>query len=158
MAHRPKTEATSKPADTEDLDEKRAAGKGPPPRAHQITAREGAMLILHLMKEKSTEPSPKEITRCRLSEITMRRLFRRKHISPVFLMNVQNWLFRAGWVLFFAGDSYALVKPSVVNGWIRIGSKRVAKDLREAERGTFNFDNLEPFLLGDEDADSEEDL
>ena len=114
------------------------------------------MLILHLVDTKSAEPSSKEITRCRISEMTMRRLFRRKHISRGFLMKVQNWLFRAGWVLFFAGDSYALVKLKVVNGWIRIGSKRLAEDLRDAERGSFNFEMLEPLLLGDDDADSEE--
>ena len=86
----------------------------------------------------------------------MRRLVRRKCISPVFLINVQNWLFRAGWILFFAGDGYALVKLSVVNGWIRIGSKRVAEDLPKAARGDFNFEKLEPLLLGDDDAESEE--
>jgi hypothetical protein len=132
------------------------SGKAPQPRAHQVTAREGAMLILHLVDTKSAEPSSKEITRCRISEMTMRRFFRRKLISPEFLMEVQNWLFRAGWVLFFAGDSYALVKLRVVNGWIRIGSKRLAEDLRDAERGSFNFEKLEPLLLGDDDADNEE--
>jgi hypothetical protein len=133
------------------------SGKAPPARAHQVTAREGAMLILHLLGTKSAEPSSKEVTRCRISEMTMRRLFRRKHISQEFLIRVQNWLFRAGWVLFFAGDSYAVVKLSVVNGWIRIGSKRVAEDLRQAERGSFDYKDLEPLLLADEDeeADSE---
>ena len=61
----------------------------------------------------------------------------------------------AGWVLFFAGESYALVKLSVVNGWMRIGSKWVAPTLSQVARGTFNFQALERLLVGDEDTDSE---
>src|SRR5271165_5319103 len=87
--------------------------------AHQVTAREGAMLIAHLIERKSAEAHGKQVTRCRLSEMTIRRLLRRKLITPEFLIEVQNWLFQAGWVLFFAGESYALVKLSVVNGWMR---------------------------------------
>ena len=124
------------------------------------------MLILDLVDKKSrepivdkktSEPKPKPVTRCRISEMTMRRLFSRKLIGADFLMEVQNWLFQAGWVLFFAGDSYALVKLGVVNGWMRIGSKRVKPTLSEVARGTFNFQALERLLVEDGDIDSEAD-
>ncbi len=115
------------------------------------------MLILHLVDKKSGEPSSKPVTRCRLSEMTVRRLFNRKLIGADFLMEVQNWLFQAGWVLLFAGDSYALVKLSVVTGWICIGSKRVATALSEVARGTFNFQALEHLLVQGEDTNGEAD-
>ena len=114
------------------------------------------MLIAHLVERKSAE-ARKQVTRCKLSEMTLRSLLRRKLITPEFLIDVQNWLFQAGWVLFFAGESYALVKLSVVNGWMRIGSKRLKPTLSEVARGTFNFQALERLLVEDEDTDSETD-
>lgn len=111
------------------------------------------MLIAHLVERKSAE-ARKQVTRCRLSEMTLRSLLRRKLITPEFLIDIQNWLFQAGWVLFFAGESYALVKLNVVNGWMRIGSKRITMDLKEVARGTFDFHALEHLLVEDEDAGS----
>lgn len=119
--------------------------------AHQVTAREGAMLIAHLVERKSAE-ARKQVTRCRLTEMTLRSLLQRKLITPEFLIDVQNWLFQAGWVLFFAGESYALVRLSVVNAWMRIGSKRITIDLKEVARGTFEFQALENLLVEDEGA------
>ena len=110
-----------------------------PPRASRPDDRECAMLISHLLATKQAEVA-KEVTRARLSDVTLRRLFRRQRITPEFLVEVQEWLHRAGWVLFFAGTTYAVVKIKVIDGWGRISSKRIGEDLKKVGRGEFVFD------------------
>jgi hypothetical protein len=113
----------------------------------QPDARQCAMLVAHLLRAKGKEVT-KPVTRARLSEVTIRRLFRRQRLPPQFLNEVQEWLFRAGWVLFSAGTTYAVVKAEVVDGWGRISSKRIRNDLEMVGRGRFDFDPLEDLLLG----------
>jgi hypothetical protein len=39
--------------------------------------------------------------------------------------DVQEWLFDAGWSLFFTGSTfYAMIRSDTVDGWVRLGSKR----------------------------------
>jgi len=104
------------------------------------------MLIAHLLATKQDEVA-REVNRARLSELTLRRLFRRQRILPDFLAEVQEWLFRAGWVLFFAGTTYAVVNIKVIDGWGRVSSKRIGKDLNQVARGQFKFEKLEKLLL-----------
>lgn len=117
-------------------------------RATRPNERQCAMLIAHLLATK--QQMGREVTRARLSEITLQRLFGRQRISPDFLLEVQEWLFRVGWVLFFAGTTYAVVKLEVIDGWGRISSKRIGKDLENVGKGEFDFDSLEHLLLGSE--------
>jgi|ERR1035437_4207551 hypothetical protein len=115
-------------------------------RASRPDERQCAMLIAHLLATKQSEVE-KEVTRARLAEITVRRLFRRQRITPAFLVEVQEWLLRAGWVLFFAGTTYAVVKIKVIDGWGRISSKRIGEDLDQVARGHFKFHEIEKLLL-----------
>jgi hypothetical protein len=119
-------------------------------RASRPGERQCAMLIVHLLAVRQQEIGNREVTRARLSEITLQRLFKRRRISPEFLAEVQEWLFRVGWILFFAGTTYAVVKMKVVDGWGRISSKRIQPDLEKAERGEFDYDSLEHLLLAAE--------
>jgi hypothetical protein len=128
----------------------------PKNRASRPNERQCAMLIVHLLTRKQEEAA-KEVTRARLSEITLRRLFGRQRISPKLLLEVQEWLFRAGWVLFSAGKTYVVVKMKVIEGWGRISSKRIGDDLDQVLRGEFDFDTLEHLLLGSESLGEEED-
>ena|ERR1700690_3569490 len=116
-------------------------------RASRPDERQCAMLIAHLLATKQEEASGREVTRARLSEITLQRLFCRRQITPQLLADVQEWLFRIGWVLFFAGNTYAIVKASVVEGWGRISSKKIGRDLEDIAGGEFDFDTLEHLLL-----------
>jgi hypothetical protein len=118
-------------------------------RASRPNKRQCAMLIVHLLATKQQEvPGNREVTRARLSEITLQRLFMRRRISPELLAEVQEWLFRVGLVLFFAGTTYAVVKTKVIDGWGRISSKRIGKDLEKVGRGEFDYNTLEHLLLG----------
>ena len=118
-------------------------------RATRPNERQCAMLIAHLLATKQNEAEDKrEVTRARLSEITLQRLFKRRRISPELLVEVQEWLFRAGWVLFFAGTTYAVVKIKVIDGWRRISSKRIGEELERVGREEFDYDSLEYLLVG----------
>jgi hypothetical protein len=97
------------------------------------------------------------LTRARLSEITIQRLFKRQRISPKFLAEVHGWLFRIGWVLFFAGTTYAVVRMEVIDGWGRISSKRILSDLEKVGKGNFNYDSLEHLLSEPEESGEHED-
>src|SRR5215213_3294775 len=82
----------------------------------------------------------KEILRLRIAEISLKRLWGRRRISPEFVEDVAEWLSGAGVTLFFADSTYAVVKTSVVESWPRVTSKRISTELQQMTQGTFDFD------------------
>jgi hypothetical protein len=126
--------------------------------AYQPTARECAMLNLRLIEAKQTETG-KDVTRTRLSEATLRKLWCRSRLTTEFVHEVQEWLFMGGWVLFFAGSTYAMINVRVVDAWMRISSsKRMAAEIADVQRAKFDFAGLEHLLLRNEEgADDSED-
>ena len=56
---------------------------------------------------------------------------------------------RAGWVLFFAGSGYAIIKADHVDSWVRISTKRITDDLTKVSREKFKdeFAELERVLI-----------
>jgi len=125
-------------------------------RASRPDARETALLLAHLLAAKQ-EAGSKEVTRARLAEITLRRVSGRNRLTVEFVAEVQEWLLRAGWVLFFAGNTYAVVQTRVIEGWGRISSRSIRADLDRVSRGEFEFDDLERLLLGVEHPSEDDD-
>jgi hypothetical protein len=126
----------------------------------QANAREAALLVLHLMDHGGMDRRP--VSRARLTEITIRRLWGRTRVPEGFLLDVQEILLGAGWALFWAGSSYAIIKVAAVEGWPRISSKRIENDLerlsREQRFSDGFFKEIEHLLLrGDDHAGEEED-
>ena len=117
---------------------------------HKPSPYETALLLLSLVaeREKVLKDGGKDsaVSRFRMSETTFRTLASRKRIPTDFLSEVQEWLFDAGWSLFFTGSTYAMIKSDTVDGWVRLGSKRIADQLAAVERGTFDFDSLAHLL------------
>jgi hypothetical protein len=106
---------------------------------------ECAILLLRLLelrnaKEDSSEKDSSPVSRVRLSELTLTRLWARDRISRELLEGVQEWLSRGGWSLFFAGTTYAAVRSSAVLGWARLSSKRMTEDIKQVRNGSFDFD------------------
>src|SRR5438067_1321736 len=97
---------------------------------YKPTARECALLLLRLIEVKGKERQ-KEVTRLRVAEISLKRLWGRRRISPEFAEEVAEWLSGADFTLFFAGTTYAVVKTSVVESWPRTTSRRLSADLLE---------------------------
>jgi len=126
-------------------------------RASRPDDRQCAMLIAHLLRKKGEE-SRREVTRARLSPGTLQRLLGRQSINPQLITDIGEWLLRAGWVLFFAGSTFAVVKADVVDGWGRISSKLIREDLHKVARGEFEFDSLEELLLATDSAGEEPDV
>jgi hypothetical protein len=112
-------------------------------RPYQPDALECAILLLLLVQ-------PKERNRVRLAEITLKRLWKRRRLGDEFLREVQEWLFRAGWALFYAGTTFGLVRTEAVEGWPRVTSKELEAELEKVARGQFDFSHHYHLLLDDE--------
>ncbi|HKF10835.1 MAG TPA: hypothetical protein VKB89_19255 [Xanthobacteraceae bacterium] len=112
-------------------------------RPYQPDALECAILLLLLMQ-------PKERTRARVAEITLKRLWQRRRLGDEFLREVQEWLFRAGWALFYAGTTFGLVRTKSVEGWPRVTSKDLEAELEKVVRGRFDFNRHYHLLLNSE--------
>jgi hypothetical protein len=98
-----------------------------------------------------------EILRLRIAEISLKRLWGRRRISPEFVEEVAEWLSGAGVTLFFADSTYAVVKTSVVKRWPRVTSKRITAALRAVTQGTFDFSRLEHlFAVSGQDVGEDE--
>ena len=111
-------------------------------------------MLLRLIETRDDERE-KPMTRVRLAEITLKRLWNRELLTEQFLSDVSEWLLSAGWALFFAGTTYAAVQIGAVENWPAISSKRMSDDLRKVHRGEFDFDLLEHLLIGSEAARNE---
>jgi hypothetical protein len=98
-------------------------------------ARQSAMLLLLLIGTRDGT------TRVRLSEMTLRRLWKRNRLKEDFLDEVGEWLARGGWALFFAKTTFAAVKTGVVANWPRLSSRRLDDALSDMEQGTFDFES-----------------
>jgi hypothetical protein len=112
-------------------------------RPYQPDPMECAILLLLLI-------DPKEGNRIRLAEITLKRLWKRRRLGDEFLREVTEWLFRAGWVLFFAGFTFAAVRVKSVQGWPRATSKELEAELEKVARGQFDFSRHYHLLIDDE--------
>jgi hypothetical protein len=102
-------------------------------------AQECAILLLHMIEMRGGVSQP--VTRVRLSELTLKRLWSRNRLSSEFLEEVQEWLARGGWSLFFAQNTFAAIRTSAVQNWVRVSSKLIADDLGLVEKGEFDFQN-----------------
>jgi hypothetical protein len=113
------------------------------PQPYVPDALECALLLLLLVQ-------PEERTRARLAEITLKRLWNRRRLRDEFLREVQDWLFRAGWALFYAGTTFAIVKTKAVEGWPRVTSKDLGAELGKVARGQFDFGRHYNFFFDEE--------
>jgi hypothetical protein len=102
-------------------------------------AQECAIVLLRLIELRTQDPKLPPVSRVRLSELTLRRLWGRDRLSPELLEEVQEWLWRGGWSLLFARTTYAAVKTAAVLGWSRLSSKRMAADLKQIRDGNFDY-------------------
>lgn len=138
--------------------------KSVPPAAAEkkrdVTARympnekECALLLLRLIQAREEE-SAKPLSRFRVSEISLKRMWGRHRFTPDFIADVNEWLLRAGRCLFYAGGSYGVIQVSVVGSWLRLTSKRITPEIDKALGGGADFSSLEELLSAATD-DSEE--
>ena len=112
---------------------------------YKPTARQCALLLLRLIEVKEQEMG-RAVSRLRIAEVSLKRLWGRRRISPEFTEEVAEWVSDAGITLFYAGSTFAIVTTSVVESWPRVTSKRLSADLQEVARGSFDFSTLERLL------------
>ena len=123
---------------------------------------EAALLTLGLVEAKDKERKKaggEPMTRFRLSETTLKRLWLRKRLERDFMVQVEEWLLEAGWALFFAGSTYAMIKVASVEGWTNLTSKQIKDELEKVSRDKFDFGTLRHLLapgLDEEDQPSDD--
>ena len=83
------------------------------------------------------------MTRVRLAEITLKRLWNRQRLSEQFLAEVSEWLLSAGWALIFAGSTHAAVRIDAVENWPAVSSKLILDEVKAAANGRGDFKKLE---------------
>ena len=116
------------------------------PARYAPNARECALLLLRLIQAKESETG-RALSRFRVAEISLRRIWGLHRITPEFVDEVNEWLLRAGRTLFFAGNSYAVILTSAVDSWSRLSSKHIAREIEEALAGAYDFATLEQLLI-----------
>jgi hypothetical protein len=104
----------------------------------QPTAYEASLLLLHLLHTRDEERE-NALSRFRLSELTLKRICCRPRLHSAFFAELQDWMLRAGWALFFADRSYGVIRLESVEAWTRLGSKRIKDDLARVAAGRFDF-------------------
>jgi hypothetical protein len=106
-------------------------------------ANETAVLLRSIASSKQRERQAKgaerPVTRFRVSRKTLLTLAGRANLPDLFLADLQEHLLASGWALFFAGQSYAMVRSDLVMGWVRLGSARIENELEAADSGGFDF-------------------
>lgn len=116
-------------------------------------ARECAILLLLLADHR--ENLGKGITRFRLSELTLKRLWQRNRITDELLKEVQEWLARADWTIFYAAGLYAMIRIDAVENWDRLSSKTLVSELKQVSSGTFDYEKHAYLIAGDQDNDDD---
>ena len=129
---------------------------------YKPNAREAALLLLHALEERG-ERRGNEMTRARLSRVTLKRLWNREKLPERWLDDVNEWLLSAGWTLFYSGTTFGVVKTTVVENWPRVASKHLAPVINKMKQGAYDFSQLENLLKtklslskADKGADGEE--
>ncbi|MFZ0426336.1 MAG: hypothetical protein WAL80_25950 [Xanthobacteraceae bacterium] len=111
----------------------------------KVSSRNAALILLYAIEERGDRRG-KEITRARLSRMTLKRLWNRESLTDPWLAEVNEWLLSAGWTLLHAGSTFGVVRTSVVENWPRIASKRIQEVLDQVARGNFDFSKIEHLL------------
>ncbi len=115
-------------------------------------------LLFLRMIEAREQRTGKPVTRVRLAEITLKRLWNRERIREQFLVEVEEWFLSAGWALIYAGNIFAAVRIDAVENWPRISSKLIASELIEVRKGRFEFKELERLMQAETEAQKEDPL
>ncbi|QJP14618.1 hypothetical protein G3545_13770 [Starkeya sp. ORNL1] len=125
-------------------------------QARKPTPRESALLLALLIRRKEEE-SGKALTRVRVAEISLRRLWLRNKLTDNFISEVKEWFEDSGWALIETGTTYAAIKITTIDGWARLSSKRLAAEINSVRSGRFEFSSIEHLLqptdASDEDGD-----
>jgi hypothetical protein len=112
---------------------------------YKPNSREAALLLLLALEERG-QRRRKEMTRARLSRMTLKRLWNRENPTQPWLDEVNEWLLSAGWTLFYSGTTFGVVKTTVVENWPRVASKHLAPVINEMKQGAYDFSQLENLL------------
>ena len=104
-----------------------------------------ALVLLRALEERG-ERRDKQLTRARLSAVTLKRLWGRETITREWLEKVNEWLLSAGWMLIDGGSTYGAVKVTVIENWPRVASKHMKAELEKIKQGAFDFGALHYLL------------
>jgi hypothetical protein len=112
---------------------------------YKPNGQEAALVLLHALEERGQRRG-KEMTRARVSRMTLKRLWNRESFTDAWLAEVNDWLLSAGWTLVYAGTTFGVMKTSVVENWPRIAWKHLDSVIEDVKQGAYDFSQLEHLL------------
>jgi hypothetical protein len=95
---------------------------------------EVAMLTIFLIIAYDQEKS-KTTTRARISQATLRIISERKRLHHGFIDDWIDAMADFGWSVFPVADHFAVIQTDTVDGWVRIGTKRIRPMLQRLSIG-----------------------
>ena len=111
----------------------------------KLKSRDAAIILLRALQQRG-ERRGKQLTRARVSSVSLRMLWNRETLLREWLDQVNEWLLTAGWLLVDAGSTYAVVRTSVIENWPRIAHRHLEPELKKIAMGTFDFEVLGDLL------------
>ncbi len=103
----------------------------------RLNAAQAAIVVLYAIEMYRREKE-KEVNRIRFSRATMRRLCVRTNLHDTFAAEVASEVAELGWTMFPAEDDFGLIHTSTLKGWVRLGSKRIAAELKQLRKGNLH--------------------
>ncbi len=96
-----------------------------------------AALLTVLNAKRYSEEKVKKVTRFRVSRQTLGKLAKRQLLRSSFLDEYEEHLRSLGWTMIELPDaSYAFLETASVEGWTKISSTRVSKEITKIAIGT----------------------
>jgi hypothetical protein len=100
----------------------------------RLTPDEAALMTIFLVHRYELEKG-KEVTRFRLSRNSVRLLGLRANLRDAFAEEWRDALAEWGWVAFPRGEEFGLVRSPVMDGWVRLGTKRIRDERKKLRDG-----------------------
>ncbi len=104
-------------------------------------------LLTVLNAKRYAEEKGKKISRFRMSRPSFGKMAKRSKLRQSFLDEYEEHLGSLGWTMFGLPDGgYAFVETDSVDGWTKIASNRVNREIVQAVKGDISEEHVESLL------------
>jgi hypothetical protein len=107
----------------------------PVPGSKNLSAQDAALVTAFLIHDYEASKG-KPVTRFRLSRDSVRKNGQQENLREAYIADWKEALSsQFGWVAFEVGEEFALIRGSLVKGWVKLGAKRFLETRAELRQG-----------------------